>query len=329
MVDYCEQSKKVAQTNEANGTPGQTVKQNNSGSGGGNGGGNGGNSGSGGGNGGNNGGGGNGGGNNNGQPDNRPKVTKVLVVIEENHSLQQMSTSMPYAFSLAKKYGYASNYTALTHPSLPNYIAIAAGSKLGVTNDAAPSDHKLTQTSVFKQALDNGKTAGVFADGMKGNCALTDGGSKYLVRHNPWTYFVNERAQCAKFDRPTNAFAGAVKSGSLPNVGMLIPNSCNDAHNCPLKTADNWFKTQMQTVFSGPDWKSGHLVVVLTADEDDKKSDNKVLTVVMSPSLSGSNVTAHLTHYSLSRLLSEVSGAKPLNYAANARSLSGAFNLPL
>src|SRR3954454_20407705 len=66
------------------------------------------------------------------------RVTKVLVVIEENHSLSQMQSQMPYAYSLAKRYGYAGNYTAITHPSLPNYLAIAGGSTFGVTDDNYP-----------------------------------------------------------------------------------------------------------------------------------------------------------------------------------------------
>src|SRR3954469_22879393 len=54
-----------------------------------------------------------------------PVVTKVLAFVEENHSLAQMQAGMPYTFALAKQYGYASNYAAITHPSLPNYLAIA------------------------------------------------------------------------------------------------------------------------------------------------------------------------------------------------------------
>ncbi|MBA3783853.1 MAG: phosphoesterase, partial [Nocardioides sp.] len=66
-------------------------------------------------------------------------VTKVLTIIEENHSYAQMKAGMPYLFSLSKKYGYASNWTAITHPSLPNYLAMTGGSTFGVTDDSAPS----------------------------------------------------------------------------------------------------------------------------------------------------------------------------------------------
>lgn len=47
-------------------------------------------------------------------------VTKLLVFMVENHSLTKMQQEMPFAASLATKYGYADGYHALSHPSLPN-----------------------------------------------------------------------------------------------------------------------------------------------------------------------------------------------------------------
>src|SRR5450756_1314995 len=51
-------------------------------------------------------------------------VTKVLVFIVENHSLSQMKSQMPYTFGLALRFGYATHYTAIQHPSLPNLSLI-------------------------------------------------------------------------------------------------------------------------------------------------------------------------------------------------------------
>lgn len=70
-------------------------------------------------------------------------VTKVLVFMEENHSLNEMASMMPYTFSLAKQYGYATNYHAITHPSLPNYLAIAGGSTFGISDDASPNPDEI------------------------------------------------------------------------------------------------------------------------------------------------------------------------------------------
>jgi phosphatidylinositol-3-phosphatase len=260
-------------------------------------------------------------------------VTKVLVFVEENHSLSEMKAGMPYTFGLGQRFGYATNYTAVSHPSLPNYIAIAGGQTYGITNDDPPEANPVRGTSVFGQAAASGRTTALYADGMPQNCATSDYGD-YAVKHNPWAYFVNqhgvdERAACQKHDVPIGQLGGAIAGGTLPNVGMVIPNLCNDAHNCSLGTADTWFKGWMTKVFQGPDWRSGHLAVVLTADEDDRSAANTVLTVVIHPSQRAHAVATALTHFSLTRLYEEVAGMPYLFGAASAPSMATAFGLPL
>ena len=256
-------------------------------------------------------------------------VTKVLVFVEENHSLAQMKAGMPYAYGLAKQYGYATNYTATTHPSLPNYIAMAGGKTYGITSNAAPASNKVVDgASVFGQAIAAGKTAKLYADGMPSNCA-TGGGNGYVVKHNPWVYFVKERALCNQFDVPVTKLAGDISAGTLPHVGMVIPNLEHDAHDGSLAAADAWFKGHMTKIFAGPDWKSGHLAVILTADEDDRSSGNIVLTTVIHPSQKAKVVKTLLTHHGMTRLYEDVVGAPYLNAAGTAPSISDAFGLPV
>lgn len=257
-----------------------------------------------------------------------PKVTKILVFVVENHSLAQMQAGMPYTFAQARRYGYASHYRALRHPSLPNYISIIGGRPHGITDDKPPSAHKIHGSSVFGQALKAGRTVTVYADGMAKNCATSNGGNRYAVRHNPWTYFVDERTNCRRHDVPVDGLSHDITTGTLPNLGMVVPNTCNDAHDCPLATADKWFQTWMTRIYAGKDWKSGHLAVLLTADEDDHKADNTVLTVVIHPSQHQHVVSTHLTHYSMTRLYDDVAHVPPLNAAHDAESLSKAFGLP-
>src|SRR4051794_9923603 len=247
----------------------------------------------------------------------RPVVTKLLVFVEENHSLAQMKSGMPYTFGLAKTYGYATNYRALRHPSLPNYIAIAGGGMYEIHDDHGPAAHRLTGRSVFGQALRHHKPAATYADGMPENCALANHG-RYAVRHNPWTYFASERAACRKHDRAMAAFVSDVRSGRLPRVGLVVPNLCHDAHDCDLATADAWFESIMGRIRRGPDWRAGRLAVVLTADEDDHNEGNKVLTVVVHESQDHNVVTRPLTHYSLTRLYDEVAGLPYLRNAEQA-----------
>jgi acid phosphatase len=253
-------------------------------------------------------------------------VRKVLVVVVENHSLDQMRAEMPYTFSLALRHGYASSYTALTHPSLGNYLAIAGGSTFGVEDDGGPSHHPLHGPSVFSQALGAGHTAALYAEAMPAPCALSNSGT-YAVRHNPWAYFVDDRDACSQADLPLTRLTEAIEAGSLPDVGLVIPDLCNDAHDCSLATADSWLHALTQQVMAGPDWRSGHLAVVVTADEDDHDQGNRVLTALLHPSLHQVVVDAPLTHLALSRFLSEVVGEEPLREASDAPSLGDAFGL--
>jgi acid phosphatase len=242
-----------------------------------------------------------------------------------------MRSQMPRTYALAQKYGYATNYQAITHPSLPNYLTIASGDTHGVTDDNPPSDHPLQGPSIFARALTAGKTAGLYADAMPSPCDTSSSGT-YAVKHNPWAYFPAERADCQKYDVPVSALDTAVSSGSLPNVGMVVPDLCNDAHDCPLGTADTWITSKVATVMHGPDWASGHLAIVITADEDDGSAvpdtDNRVLTVVIHPSQNHHVVTTALSHKSLYGLYEDVIGV-PHTESSSVGSMAQAFGLPL
>ncbi len=260
-----------------------------------------------------------------------PKPTgasKLLVYVVENKSYSQVQRGAPWAYALATKYGIATDFRAIRHPSLPNYIAMATGSTQGVTNNDGPKSHKITAESVFSRAIDAGKTAKTYAETMPQNCYQKNH-KKYAVRHNPWTYLVNERANCLKFDVPMGELATDLQSGKMPDVAFAIPDNCTNSHDCSLATFDAWFKAQMTDVFASPDWKSGALAVVLTADEDDKKSGNRILTALIHPSQEGRVVSTRLTLYSLTRLFAEFTHTEPLLNAATAPSMSEAFKLPI
>jgi acid phosphatase len=263
--------------------------------------------------------------------DPRGPVTKLLVLVVENHSLDEMRSQMPEAFGLAERYGYATQYRALTHPSLPNYLAMAGGDTFGVADDDPPTAHVIHGPSVFGQALEAGRTAKVYAEGMPGPCAPATGGERYAVRHNPWAYFVDERDLCERLDVPLDDFAADAASGDLPDAGLVVPDLCHDAHDegCDLAGADAWIADHVRAAMAGPDFAAGRLAIVVTADEDDRGQDNLVLTIVVHPSQEGHVVDTPLTHYSLTRLYDEVLGVPPLRHAASAPDMAQAFGLPL
>lgn len=260
-------------------------------------------------------------------------ITKVLTIVLENHSVAAVTAGMPELMKLATMYGRTSHYGATTHPSLPNYLDLAGGSTFGVKDDSPPSAHPVQGPSVFDLALTSGRTARTYAEAMPSACSLESHG-RYAVKHNPWAYFSDDssRRACQLDDVPLgDATSGALHddlaNGTLPDVGFVVPDLCNDAHDCPLRTSDAWVAGWMSQVLTGPDWQSGRLAVVVTFDEAENSGENTVLTVVVAPGLHGVVADAALTHQSWTRWMSDLVGAVALGDAGSARSLGAAFGL--
>jgi hypothetical protein len=259
-------------------------------------------------------------------------ISKVLFIIEENHTLAQMQAGMTYLNGLSTTYGYASNWTAISHPSLPNYFALTYGTTFGISDDNNPPSHNTAQQSIFGQALAAGKTAKTYAETMPSNNYTSDSGN-YAVHHNPWCYSTAEATAASQYNVPLGTTTSGnlfndIANNNLPNVGFIVPNMINDAHDGTLGQADTWLSTWMPQILSTPDFQAGRLLVVITADEDDGSGGNKVLTTVVHPSTKGKGaVSTALNHYSLVRFVGEMLGKTPLGSGNGAPSLSAAFGL--
>jgi hypothetical protein len=258
-------------------------------------------------------------------------VSKILVIMEENHSLGEVfPAGMPYLWQLAQRYGYASDYAAITHPSLPNYLAIFSGSAFNDPPDCSPGPGcSYPGPSVFGQALAMGKTARAFQESMPAPCDRSNSGT-YAVRHNPWAYIPAEAAACRAGDVPSGtpsggALASDVRAGTLPNVGLLTPNLINDAHDGTLGQADAWLRQWIPVIMSGPDWRHHRLAIAVAFDEGE--TTNQVPLVLIAPGLSGTVIRQPLDHYALTRLIDTVISASPLRRAARAPDLAQQLGL--
>ena len=258
-------------------------------------------------------------------------VSKILVIMEENHGPAEVFPSgMPYLWRLAQRYGYASDWSAITHPSLPNYLAIFSGSAFNDPPDCGPGPGcAYPAPSVFGQALALGKTARSYEESMPRPCDRSDSGT-YAVRHNPWAYIPDETAACRSGDVPAGApsggaLASAVRAGTLPNVGLITPNLINDAHDGTLGQADAWLRRWLPVIMSGQDWQHGRLAIAIVFDEGDVGL--QVPFVLIAPGLSGAVIRQPLDHYALTRLIDQIIGAPPLRQAAGAPDLARRLGL--
>ena len=258
-------------------------------------------------------------------------LRKVLVIMEENHSLEQVfPDGMPYLWSLARQYGYASDWNDVGHPSLPNYLAIFAGSSFDMPADCSPSPGcTYPGPTVFGQALSRGETAKAYEESMSQPCS-SDGGEGYDVNHNPWAYFPSETDSCKSDDVPAGtpaagALVSDIRNGSLPTVGMITPNLDHDGHNGTLAQADAWLQGWIPVLMSGPDWRTGRLAIVVVFDEGE--TTEQVPFVLIAHGISGVKMSAPVNHYALTRLLDQFIGAPPLRQASSAASVTSPFGL--
>ena len=245
----------------------------------------------------------------------------VIWIWMENHSYSEIigSSAAPYLNSLASGCGLATNYAAVTHPSLPNYIAATSGDTWGVADDNPPSSHPLAVDSIFQQA----GSAGSYEESMPSNCALTSSGT-YAVKHNPEAYYTNIRGDCGAYDVP---LGGAADISA--RFTFVTPNLCNDMHDCSVQTGDAWLQGWVPKIIASPSYQAGNTVVFITWDEDDSSSGNHIPLIVVSPyTAAGTRSGTAFTHYSLLRTTEQLLGITSfLGNAAAASSMRAAFGL--
>jgi hypothetical protein len=257
------------------------------------------------------------------------RYTHVLWIWMENKGYGSVigSSGAPFENSLAKQCGLATNNNGVSHPSLPNYLAATGGSTFGVTDDANPSAHQISANSIFGQLDKAGLTWRSYNESMPKNCDTSPSG-EYAVKHNPATYYVTLRAACGVNDVPLEGvFDRDIAAGSLPSFSFVTPNLCNDTHDCPVRTGDEWLATWIPKILAGPNYTTGSTLIIITWDEAEGSS-NRIPTIVIGPSVPvGTVATQRFDHYALLRTTEDTLGLPHLQAAASAPSMAGAFRL--
>ena len=243
----------------------------------------------------------------------------------ENESYDAIvgSRSAPYLTHLARACGLATNYTAIAHPSLPNYLAATSGETWGVTDDGPPAAHPIRYPSIFSQVAAAGKTWRSYEESMPSNCDQSSAG-EYAVKHNPPAYYTAIRADCARWDVPLSA----LRVNRLPAFSFVTPNLCNDMHDCSVATGDRWLARFVPSLLSSRPYRSGSTVVFITFDEGTDAA-NHVATIVVSPTTRpGTRSAVRFDHYALLKTTEQLLGLRDdLGHAVNARSMRAAFHL--
>jgi phospholipase C len=253
-------------------------------------------------------------------------IRYVVVVVMENRSYGQIvgSPSAPYLNGLAKRYGLATNYQAVSHPSEPNYLALFGGSTFGVADDAV---HTISGTNIADQLERAGLTWRVSAENVPPGCftgatafARSDGKGWYARKHEPAISFANIQrapARCAQI-QPLGAFRAGAAS-----VQFVFPNMCHDMHDCSTATGDAFLRAWLPKVLGSPTF--AQTLLVITWDEGSGgPGGGQVATIVAGPRVAaGTRSAAAFSHYSIVRTIDDLFGLPCLRNACKAANLLG------
>lgn len=257
-------------------------------------------------------------------PSKQGNLDHVVVIVEENKPATHIigSPDAPFINQLAARGALATNYSAITNPSLPNYLALTSGTTAGISTDCLPSSCTARVPSIAGKIEQAGRTWKMYAESMPAPC--TDHNiDPYAVRHNPFLYYpevTDDATYCAAHDVPFSRLASDLAQAStLPDFAFISPDLCHDMHNCSVTTGDDWLAAEVPKILASPAFTDQNSLLVITWDEGET-GDNTIATIFAGPAAKASYSTdTAFTHYSLLHTIESDWGIRPLtDHDANA-----------
>ena len=256
----------------------------------------------------------------------------VFVVTEENHDYVSVigSSAMPYLNSLAQQYGLATQYYANTHPSIGNYFMLATGQI--ITNNDRYSTI-VTVDNVVRRLLAGRKTWKSYAEDLPAVGYTGGDVGNYARKHNVFALLsdvVNDSSQRNRLV-PFTQFATDLANGTLPAFSNIVPNLCNDAHDCSLGTADTWLRNNIAPLLASQTFQQDGLLIILfdEAGSDNTNGGGRIAWVVVSSrAKTGYQSTTLYQHESTLRLILEALGLTQFPGAAATAPGMGEFFTP-
>jgi hypothetical protein len=198
------------------------------------------------------------------------------------------------------------NYFAITHPSLPNYIAMVGGDTFGIAADGEASNATYQVSSqtpnIASQLEDAGFTWHEYSESQQTPCALSDTGSDpsaFASKHDPMPHYLitqNDptcQADDVSYD-PQGSMPGMaadITAGTFFNYVFISPNLCDDGHDdCPplndhVAQQDAWLSSNLPLILNSSAYQANGLVVVTWDEDDNNGGNNQIMTILLSPML--------------------------------------------
>ncbi|MER5865164.1 alkaline phosphatase family protein [Kitasatospora sp. NPDC002040] len=241
-----------------------------------------------------------------------PRFDHVVVVPFENKDYSAIigSSAAPYLNSLAAQGASFTQSFGVTHPSQGNYVALFSGSQQGVTDDSCPKN--LTgRANLGSQLIGAGFGFKGYSEGLPSDGYTGCSSGRYVRKHNPWVDFDNvPAASNVRYSTFPTDYA------QLPTVSFVVPDMCNDMHDCAIGTGDTWLRNNLDAYAQ---WAKTHnSLLIVTFDEDNFSSVNQIATVFVGDKVRPGSYGEQINHYNILRTLEDAYGLAPLGSAATA-----------
>jgi hypothetical protein len=240
-----------------------------------------------------------------------PGGPHVFVIVMENRGYAE-AMAQSYTAGLAARYAVATDYHAITHPSLPNYLALTGGSTFGITDDAY---HPLPPGGIGLQLSQQDISWRAYMEGMTAGCFDSPG--PYALKHNPFAYY---GGTCPPNVMPLTRL-DADLAGATPAFTWITPDLCHDGHDCSSRQADDFLASLVPRILASAAWRRDGLLLI-TWDEDDGGGDNRVPALVIAPRLARHVTNQPADHYSLLATMEDRLGVPRLGRARQATPLT-------
>jgi hypothetical protein len=268
------------------------------------------------------------------------KTSHVLVVMMENEESTSVlgNPEAPYANALARRYGLATQSFAITHPSLPNYLALTSGSTQGISSDCTECSVPSSSRNIVDQLEAAHISWKGYMEDLPAPCFKGAGSGGYAKKHNPFIYYediAGSPQRCAKIVG-FQALAADLRGGRLPTYAWISPNLCDDGHDCGVAGGDRFLARTVPGLLRG---LGPHGYLVLTWDEGSTDqgccgvaAGGHIVTILAGPDVRrGARVSTPVDHYGVLGTIETSLGLPPLAGAADPRSgrLTALFKKPV
>ena len=248
----------------------------------------------------------------------------VFIIVFENHEYSQIigSSNAPYFNSIARQYGLATAYTGVTHPSLPNYMALTGGAT-AFTSDCIGC--VVNTVNIADQVEQSGRTWKAYMESMPADCTTTNSG-RYVAKHNPFVHYtdiVSNDARCQSHVVPLTDFDIDLANRTVPHLAWITPDMCSDMHDCSVATGDAWLSRLLPRILGSPDFANSVVYVVFDEGTTTTGGGGRIpFIVVGADSAPGVQSARPANHYSLLRTIEDAWGLAPLGKAVSALPLT-------